>query len=132
MCRWPNPGLDAKCGSGTVMRVETVKWFNSQKGFGFVQPDNPSRDVFVHINAVERAGMSILQEGQKLFCEVVVDRRTVSLRRRECSVMGSADAPRALTIDVLAKLLVQSPASGLPARGTSAAADCTEWCPKVP
>jgi cold shock protein len=58
------------------MRVGTVKWFNNQKGFGFIQPDNASRDVFVHINAVERASISTLQEGQKLFCEVVVDRRT--------------------------------------------------------
>jgi cold shock protein len=58
------------------MSVGTVKWFNNQKGFGFIQPDNGSKDVFVHISAVERAGMSTLQEGQKLSFEVVVDRRT--------------------------------------------------------
>ena len=58
------------------MSVGTVKWFNSQKGFGFIQPDNGSKDVFVHISAVERAGMNTLQEGQKLSFEVVVDRRT--------------------------------------------------------
>ena len=58
------------------MSVGTVKWFNSQKGFGFIQPDNGSKDVFVHISAVERAGMSTLQEGQKLSFEVVEDRRT--------------------------------------------------------
>jgi cold shock protein len=58
------------------MSVGTVKWFNNQKGFGFIQPDNGSKDVFVHISAVERAGMSTLQEGQKLSFEVAVDRRT--------------------------------------------------------
>ncbi len=44
----------------------TVKWFNAQKGFGFIQPEDGSKDVFVHISAVERAGMSNLNEGQKL------------------------------------------------------------------
>lgn len=51
------------------MPVGTVKWFNSTKGFGFIQPDNGSRDVFVHISAVERAGMDGLQEGQKISYE---------------------------------------------------------------
>jgi CspA family cold shock protein len=54
----------------------TVKWFNSQKGFGFIQPDDGSKDVFVHISAVERAGMGSLNEGQKLSYEVTADRRT--------------------------------------------------------
>jgi CspA family cold shock protein len=54
----------------------TVKWFNGQKGFGFIQPDDGSKDVFVHISAVERAGMSSLNEGQKVSFEVVADRRT--------------------------------------------------------
>ena len=54
----------------------TVKWFNSQKGFGFIQPDDGSKDVFVHISAVERAGMHILNEGQKISYEVVADRKT--------------------------------------------------------
>jgi CspA family cold shock protein len=53
-----------------------VKWFNSQKGFGFIQPDDGSKDVFVHISAVERAGMHSLNEGQKVQYEVVADRRT--------------------------------------------------------
>ncbi|MCB9964786.1 MAG: cold-shock protein [Rhodospirillales bacterium] len=44
----------------------TVKWFNDQKGFGFIQPDNGGNDVFVHISAVERAGMRTLKEGQKV------------------------------------------------------------------
>jgi CspA family cold shock protein len=54
----------------------TVKWFNGQKGFGFIQPDDGGQDVFVHISAVERAGMSTLNEGQKVSFEVVADRRT--------------------------------------------------------
>jgi cold shock protein len=58
------------------MPTGTVKWFNGQKGFGFIQPDDGGKDVFVHISAVERAGMSNLNEGQKISYEVVSDRRT--------------------------------------------------------
>jgi CspA family cold shock protein len=58
------------------MAQGTVKWFNSQKGFGFIQPDDGGKDVFVHISAVERAGMSNLNEGQKISYEVVADRRS--------------------------------------------------------
>jgi len=54
----------------------TVKWFNNQKGFGFIQPEDGSKDVFVHISAVERAGMNGLDEGQKISYEVVADRKT--------------------------------------------------------
>jgi CspA family cold shock protein len=54
----------------------TVKWFNAQKGFGFIQPDDGSADVFVHISAVERAGRSSLNEGQKLAFELERDRKT--------------------------------------------------------
>ena len=58
------------------MNTGTVKSFNSQKGFGFIEPENGGKDVFVHISAVERAGMSTLNEGQKVSFEVVADRRT--------------------------------------------------------
>ncbi len=58
------------------MRKGTVKWFNAQKGYGFIQPDEGGPDVFVHISAVERAGMRHLNEGQKLSFDVVQDRRT--------------------------------------------------------
>ena len=61
---------------GTEMHKGTVKWFNSQKGFGFIQPDAGGSDVFVHISAVERAGMSGLNEGQKISYEIVTDRRS--------------------------------------------------------
>lgn len=56
------------------MATGTVKWFNSQKGYGFIQPDDGGSDVFVHATAVERAGMSALQEGQKLSYELATDR----------------------------------------------------------
>ena len=51
------------------MAIGTVKWFNAQKGFGFIQPEAGGADVFVHISAVERAGMSSLQEGQRISYE---------------------------------------------------------------
>jgi cold shock protein len=58
------------------MPVGTVKWFNTQKGFGFIQPDGGNSDVFVHISAVERAGMNGLNEGQKVSYELETDKRT--------------------------------------------------------
>jgi cold shock protein len=75
-----NAPRDVSCGVINIMSLEaimaigTVKWFNAQKGFGFIQPDNGGADVFVHISAVERAGMSNLAEGQKLSFEVVSER----------------------------------------------------------
>ena len=58
------------------MSTGSVKWFNGQKGFGFIQPDDGGKDVFVHISAVERAGMHNLNEGQKVSYDVVADKRT--------------------------------------------------------
>jgi len=55
------------------MALGTVKWFNAQKGFGFIQPEGGGPDVFVHISAVERAGMASLREGQKISYEVQTD-----------------------------------------------------------
>jgi cold shock protein len=57
------------------MAIGTVKWFNSTKGFGFIQPEDGSSDVFVHISAVERAGLSNLGEGQKVSFDAVTDPR---------------------------------------------------------
>jgi cold shock protein len=56
------------------MATGTVKFFNTQKGYGFIQPDDGSKDVFVHITAVERAGMRSLNEGQKVSFEIVTER----------------------------------------------------------
>jgi len=58
------------------MTTGTVKWFNATKGFGFIQPDNGGKDAFVHISAVERAGLRNLTEGQKVEFDIVTDRRT--------------------------------------------------------
>ena len=58
------------------MATGTVKWFNEQKGYGFIQPDQGGKDVFVHISAVERSGLSGLAEGMKVSYEVQADRRT--------------------------------------------------------
>lgn len=58
------------------MPTGTVKWFNSTKGFGFIEPDQGGTDVFVHISAVERSGMNSLTEGQKISFEVVRDNRS--------------------------------------------------------
>jgi CspA family cold shock protein len=65
----------------------TVKWFNSTKGFGFIQPDDGGTDVFVHISAVERAGLRDLTDGQKVSYEITQDKR---------SGKSSADQLRAL------------------------------------
>ena len=69
------------------MATGTVKWFNAQKGYGFITPDDGSKDVFVHISAVERAGLASLNDGQKLDYEIEAGRQpgkssAVNLRAR--------------------------------------------------
>jgi cold shock protein len=59
-----------------IMLKGTVKWFNGKKGYGFIRPDDGGRDVFVHISAVEQAGLQRLDEGQKLLFELVDNRKT--------------------------------------------------------
>lgn len=56
------------------MAIGTVKWFNATKGFGFIQPEGGSKDVFVHISAVERAGIGTLNEGQRVSFDIVTER----------------------------------------------------------
>jgi len=58
------------------MASGTVKWFNATKGFGFIQPDDGGNDVFVHISALERAGLATLNEGQKVMFDTAEDRRS--------------------------------------------------------
>ncbi len=61
---------------GTKMPTGTVKFFNATKGYGFIEPEDGSKDAFVHISAVERAGLTTLREGQKVSFELVADRRS--------------------------------------------------------
>ncbi|QCK86712.1 cold-shock protein [Phreatobacter aquaticus] len=58
------------------MATGIVKWFNPQKGYGFIQPDDGGKDVFVHVSAVQRAGLNDLREGEKVSYELATDRRT--------------------------------------------------------
>jgi CspA family cold shock protein len=62
----------------TKMAVGTVKWFNAQKGYGFIQPEDGSKDVFVHISAVERAGIARLNDGQKVSYDLQTERGKTS------------------------------------------------------
>ena len=74
---WRRPAAPLNFIYGTAsMATGTVKWFNATKGFGFIQPDDGGKDVFVHISAVERAGLRELNEGQKVAYEIVADKRT--------------------------------------------------------
>ena len=70
------------------MAKGTVKWFNATKGFGFIQPDDGGKDAFVHISAVERAGLGHLVEGQKIEFELVSDRRTGKLSADNLRTVG--------------------------------------------
>ncbi|MGI4764666.1 MAG: cold-shock protein [Janthinobacterium lividum] len=69
------------------MATGTVKWCNPTKGFGFIQPDNGGQDAFVHISAVERAGMNDLQEGQKVSYELVADKRSGKMSADQLKAM---------------------------------------------
>lgn len=70
------------------MTTGTVKWFNSQKGFGFIAPDDGGSDAFVHISAVERAGINDLREGQKVDFELVSDRKSGKMSAENLKVVG--------------------------------------------
>jgi CspA family cold shock protein len=70
------------------MATGTVKWFNATKGFGFIQPDDGGKDAFVHISAVERAGLSNLNEGQKVEFELVTDRRSGKMSADNLKAVG--------------------------------------------
>ena len=71
-----------------LMSTGTVKWFNAQKGFGFIQPDDGGKDAFVHISAVERAGLNSLNEGQKIQFDLVSDRRSGKLSADNLRTVG--------------------------------------------
>src|SRR3954452_19786716 len=93
-----------------TMAMGTVKWFNNQKGFGFIQPDDGQKDVFVHIRAVERSGLSTLNEGQKVSFDIVADRRSGKSSANNLRVGYS---PRTvLTTDVPAECRVKTAATG--------------------
>jgi CspA family cold shock protein len=70
------------------MPTGTVKWFNSQKGFGFIAPEDGGNDAFVHISAVERAGLSQLNEGQKVTFDLVSDRKSGKMSADNLKVSG--------------------------------------------
>ena len=69
------------------MATGTVKWFNAQKGFGFIAPDNGGTDAFVHISAVERSGLNDLREGQKVSFELVADRKSGKMSADQLKVI---------------------------------------------
>lgn len=70
------------------MTTGTVKWFNSQKGFGFIAPDGGGSDAFVHISAVERAGLTDLREGQKVGFDLVSDRKSGKMSADNLKVLA--------------------------------------------
>jgi CspA family cold shock protein len=70
------------------MSQGTVKWFNSEKGFGFIQPDDGGKDAFVHISAVERSGLSQLREGDKVSFELVADRKSGKMSAEKLEIVS--------------------------------------------
>ena len=72
----PGAAVNTPALKGCIMTTGIVKWFNSTKGFGFIQPDNGGPDAFVHISAVERSGLGELVEGQKLSYDMERDRKS--------------------------------------------------------
>ena len=70
------------------MTTGTVKWFNSDKGFGFIAPDSGGQDAFVHISAVERSGITILYEGQKVDFELASDRKSGKMSAVNLKILG--------------------------------------------
>jgi cold shock protein len=69
------------------MTTGTVKWFNAQKGFGFITPDNGGKDAFVHISALERAGIGDLREGQKLEFELTSDQKSGKMSAESLKIL---------------------------------------------
>jgi cold shock protein len=70
-----------------IMAKGTVKWFNPDKGFGFIQPEDGSSDAFVHISAVERSGLNDLREGQKLEFELMPDRKSGKMSAENLKIL---------------------------------------------
>jgi len=66
--------ITASSNGDALLAIGTVKWFNAQKGYGFIRPNDGGKDVFVHISAVQRAGLDTLNEGQKVKYEIARDR----------------------------------------------------------
>src|SRR3569833_1756141 len=99
------------------MAMGIVKWFNTQKGYGFIQPDDDQKDVFVHISAVERAGLSSLNEGQKVSFDIVADRRSGKSSADNLRV-GLRPRTGVLSSDVSSECLcLLAPRPGFGARG---------------
>jgi cold shock CspA family protein len=88
------------------MTQGTVKWFNEQKGFGFIKPDDGGKDVFVHISAVERAGMRALNEGQRSLSTLLLIERQASPRRKICRL---SDRQREGTMLMFSLGFIRSP-----------------------